>query len=1044
MRVAMRLKAVIFSVLLGIAAPAAAEPAPIIAPAPAWVQPMELPKPNPALKDRPLQPLLLATQSHYAKDGSSEYYIEVATLIQTPQGLAGMGNLTIPWQPERMDLIVHKVQIVRDGKAIDALAGRTFTVLRRENNLESATLDGILTAVLQPEGLTIGDVVTLAWTMRLKPGTLKFRPENMVSLPDGMPARRAFYREIWEDGVAMRWKAAPLFGKPSVAKTKWGTEVSLDLADAEGPKVPDTAPTRYRLAATLQTTAYDDWGQIGAILAPSYAAAQKLAPTSPLQAEIARIAAASADPRVRAMAALRLVQDKVRYFALAMGEGGYVPSTADQTWARKYGDCKGKTVTLLALLSGLGIEAEPVLVNSLMGDSLGERLPQLSAFNHVLVGAKIGGRTYYLDGTRLGDRSLDDLASSPFRWGLPIRAAGATLEKLPLLPPAQPLTDTMLTYDASKGFEAPVPVSGKVVFRGDLAASIRLALAQTGKDTLKEQFAKIVPEMPGGSELGSWDIATDDEAGTATLTFSGHEQMGWSRASGENAMRYRFDDATIQWNYEMTPPEGPLKDAPVQMGFPTYLASTETIILPRGGKGFTLEGRDFDQTVLGVHIARKLSIEGGRAVARSTFVRLEPELSIKDALGAAKALEAANTDAAWVRSPVGYEASAEEKAAALAVEPKTANEFLERGDRLVQADRQKDALADYDKAAELSPRWSAPWSSRALALLDMKKYDEAKAALDKAASLQSDDASTWQGYGILHIAQDRYAEAVEALTRSLALDPENDFTLYRRAFANERLARFTEASADLSQALKLEPTNSSYLAETARLAAWQGKQPEALAAADQLIAAVPADAWPLTVKAKLLRRFGKAAEAAALFDQAVAASDKAIAALPATDADRRDALATERADILSQAGHPDKAVEALTAQLLVRPADSHLLNSRCWIRGTSNIELPAALADCTEALRGNPKSAPTIDSLALIELRMGRFDAAIADYTRALALSPGQGASLYGRGIAHLRKGEREAGEKDLAAARQVSYDIDATFKAYGITPDAAAVSPGH
>ncbi len=82
-----------------------------------------------------------------------------------------------------------------------------------------------------------------------------------------------------------------------------------------------------------------------------------------------------------------------------------MPARADETWQRRFGDCKGKTVLLLALLKELGIQAEPALVSLGGGDGLDERLPSLGAFNHVIVRATIGGKVYWLDGTRTGDRS---------------------------------------------------------------------------------------------------------------------------------------------------------------------------------------------------------------------------------------------------------------------------------------------------------------------------------------------------------------------------------------------------------------------------------------------------------------------------------------------------------------------------------------------------------------------------------------------------------------------------------------------------------------
>ena len=61
---------------------------------------------------------------------------------------------------------------------------------------------------------------------------------------------------------------------------------------------------------------------------------------------------------MRAQAALGLVQDRIRYVALAMGTGGLVPADAATTWSRRFGDCKGKTVLLLAMLRALGVTTE--------------------------------------------------------------------------------------------------------------------------------------------------------------------------------------------------------------------------------------------------------------------------------------------------------------------------------------------------------------------------------------------------------------------------------------------------------------------------------------------------------------------------------------------------------------------------------------------------------------------------------------------------------------------------------------------------------------
>src|SRR3546814_18600193 len=94
-----------------------------------------------------------------------------------------------------------------------------------------------------------------------------------------------------------------------------------------------------------------------------------------------------------------LVQNEIRYLYRGMENGNYVPQAPEATWSLRYGDCKAKTLLLLAMLDQLGIEARPALVSSAFGDLLRDRLPTLGAFDHVIVEAKIAGTAMWLDGT---------------------------------------------------------------------------------------------------------------------------------------------------------------------------------------------------------------------------------------------------------------------------------------------------------------------------------------------------------------------------------------------------------------------------------------------------------------------------------------------------------------------------------------------------------------------------------------------------------------------------------------------------------------------
>ncbi|KAK0359274.1 hypothetical protein LTR94_031964, partial [Friedmanniomyces endolithicus] len=121
-------------------------------------------------------------------------YIDTATRAATPAMLAQMGNLSIPWMPDRGDLTIHRLEIVRDGKTIDLIAaGQKFTVLRREQQMEQNVLTGARTATLSVEGLQVGDVLRSSFSISQSDKALGARA-MIVAMTPAAPFRAGFAR----------------------------------------------------------------------------------------------------------------------------------------------------------------------------------------------------------------------------------------------------------------------------------------------------------------------------------------------------------------------------------------------------------------------------------------------------------------------------------------------------------------------------------------------------------------------------------------------------------------------------------------------------------------------------------------------------------------------------------------------------------------------------------------------------------------------------------------------------------------------------------
>lgn len=430
-------------------------------PAPAWTNASALlPVPQNAGG-----PVFLRRQDvivHLDEHGQSQFLSFRAKVLH-PSALQ-LGNLTIAWNPAAGAPVVHAIRVYRDGQAVDVLEKTSFDILRREDQLDAAKLDGMLTAVLRVPDLRVGDELEVSFTTRNGDPTLGARDAGILFLPPN-PAPGRYHM-----GLSWAKDRKPAIKLPAyLAAAKTETADAIDVrVDNPAPFAPvKDAPARYQWARVLEFSNFADWAAISRHFAPLYVKAATLPAGSPLKREAKAIAAANATPLARASAALKLVQQDVRYVYVGLDGGNLLPASADQTWERRYGDCKGKTALLLALLGELGIAAEPVLVNtSGLDDGLNDRLPSPRMFDHVLVRAHIDGATWWLDGTLPPVAAPTPSPVPPLKWVLPLSTAGGSIEQIPWRPAATPEEITLFEVDARAGFDKPARIINTTILRG--------------------------------------------------------------------------------------------------------------------------------------------------------------------------------------------------------------------------------------------------------------------------------------------------------------------------------------------------------------------------------------------------------------------------------------------------------------------------------------------------------------------------------------------------------------------------------------------------
>lgn len=465
----------------------------------------------------------------YLSDAGETIYQNQMIRILNSQAL-NIGNISIVWNPAAGAPTVHALKIHRDGETLDVLDGTTFQILRREDQLETAMLDGMLTATLQVPDLRVGDDLELAFSSPSHDPTLQHTNSGLLFVSQTPPDGRI--------RIGLKWNRDE---PPNIKYTsdlhdnieREANSIDLKFDNASNVTPPADAPPRYSWMRILEYTDFANWEQLSVKFWDLFNTASQLEAASAVREEAARIARVHPTKRAQANAALKLVQRQVRYVYVGLNGGNLKPATAEETWARRYGDCKGKTALLLALLRELGIEAQPVLVNNaLVDDGLDERLPNPGMFDHVLVKAELGDETLWMDGTL---PEVIEARAEPFlsyRFVLPLSETGTTLKKMPAPKLNLPTEMGLYEIDARAGFDQP--------------ANKKTIMAKRGVEGLQEYFqfsaltsnqlkGAISNALLGGEEWETIDSVKyrfDRETTASILTIEGTGKVDWQDEGG--------------------------------------------------------------------------------------------------------------------------------------------------------------------------------------------------------------------------------------------------------------------------------------------------------------------------------------------------------------------------------------------------------------------------------------------------------------------------------------------------------------------------------
>jgi len=263
--------------------------------------------------------------------------------------------------------------------------------------------------------------------------------------------------------------------------------------------------------------------------------------------------------------------------------------------------------------------------------------------------------------------------------------------------------------------------------------------------------------------------------------------------------------------------------------------------------------------------------------------------------------------------------------------------------------------------------------------------------------------------GMAAAAKGDYESALRSYDSAIEANPKEPVYYLNRGAAFFAARNYDRAIADFDHALSLKPDYAAAFVDRGNAYLCKGDNDRAILDYDQAIILMPA-LYPA-----IFNR-GNAYYAKRDYEHATR--------------DYRQALALNP--------NPPNYLFALDRNQRIswkKQDSAEALNKRCWIRALTGEKLDAALSDCDESLKLQPNSPATLDSRALVHLRMGHFERAISDADTALESRSRNASSLFVRGLAKRRLGDAPGAERDLEDARATDPKIDDLYVNIGVAP---------
>jgi transglutaminase-like putative cysteine protease len=434
--------------------------------------------------------LLLDRQINVTAAGD-DYYHRLVTRVLNSAGVDEHSQIDFVVDPTYQSLDVHWLRIIRSGVSIDQKPTARISELAEETDLRNRVYNGRYTVNVLLSDVRPGDVIDYAFSIRSRENLFPGHFYVRLDLGWSVPVERQRVRILSPVGRALRYRSSDGSEIPQPSTRGGVNDLVMESRNLPGVPADGRVPGWYSQWPYLEAGDLPDWRDVVRRVSPLYR--QRPRDGALVTEAVAAIRSVGGSTEQQALRALQWVQEEIRYTSVSIGRGSHEPTAPNAVIERRYGDCKDKSLLLVAMLDALGVEADVALVHSWRGQSLEESLPTPYAFDHVIVRARLGSSLYWLDPTTSTQLSPLAVERSPsFARALVLVDDAQDLEVIPKPGADLRQRDVSVVLDATGGVEAPATLDITTRYRDALADTMRSVFSSTTPEQRQNDYASYI------------------------------------------------------------------------------------------------------------------------------------------------------------------------------------------------------------------------------------------------------------------------------------------------------------------------------------------------------------------------------------------------------------------------------------------------------------------------------------------------------------------------------------------------------------------------